>query len=288
MPGIRAASSRRPRRDTVIPNGDRLRRRWKEISDERRIAQDDFVFGIGFTLRTFQRALAGERITKISLEQIARALSIPYKEAVLTGPPKTAFRPNTRNHLINGVEANVPGCGPVGQTIQAANELRLEFRRAIEYRHPPLTIDDFAGARQLIDAIRNLDLNNGHVHYYAGEIKRWTGMRERSRDDFFLYLDYYKDIFLPDHPEAISLEECYENAHGYCGERTAWIHHLLALDLGAEGRSKKDAALLEHALNHANAALEYFSSGFVQFEPTASIRDSLETEITKQRGFFQF
>jgi hypothetical protein len=274
-----SARLQQARRDTAMPNGDQLRRRFKEISDELGMTQAAFVTGKGFTLRTFQRALAGERISKIAIEQIARTLAIPYEQAILARPPKAAIRYSSGGQLFNGAEVDVLECGPPGRIIEAANELRSEFRRTVEYRHPPLPVEDFAKARQLIDAIRDLDLNNGHVHYYAGEIKRWTGMRERSRDDFFLYLDYYKDIFLPNHPKAISLEECYRSAHGYCGERTAWIHHLLALDLGAEGRSQKDIALLELALNHANAALRYFAGGFIQFGATAGIRDALEEEI---------
>jgi transcriptional regulator with XRE-family HTH domain len=246
MVGSHTAKARYRRRDTVVPNGDRLRRRFNELG----LTQADFLIGRGFTLRTLQRAFAGERITRISLEQIAQALSLPYGEAALGSDARN--RPNLITKRIHHPSAIAAESleGDVfdevsRELIRAANELRLEFQRTAEYKRPPLDIEDFAKARQLIDGMRKLDPNNGHAHYYAGEIKRWTCMQERSRDDFFRYLDFYESVFVAMQPQRTSLEKCYLSAHGYCEERTGWIHHLLALDLGSEGKAKKDVVVFE-------------------------------------------
>jgi hypothetical protein len=77
------------------------------------------------------------------------------------------------------------------------------------------------------------------------------------------------------------LENCYRNGHGYCCERTAWIHHLLALDLWKRGRTKKDRGLLEHALKHTEAALIYFPRGFIQHTSTLCMRDAVERMLVK-------
>jgi hypothetical protein len=93
-----------------------------------------------------------------------------------------------------------------------------------------------------------LDPNNGYAHYYAGEAKRWMGMREASHRDFYRYLSYVESSLFPAGVPAVDLEASYRLVHGYCAERTAWIHHLLAFDLWSSRRCKKDLARISHRI----------------------------------------
>jgi hypothetical protein len=73
------------RRDTAKPNGDLLRCRFSTLG----VTQTDFVAGRGFTLRTFQRALAGVPITKVALRKVAEALCLPYEQATADPGPRS-------------------------------------------------------------------------------------------------------------------------------------------------------------------------------------------------------
>jgi hypothetical protein len=274
----------RRRRDTATPNPDIIRCRFYELD----ITQTEFVVGRGFTLRTFQRALEGVAIAKISLRKIAEALSLPYEQVLVA---KEASHPRAANTTIVGdriltdVELIAAEDKAIthrdSRLIRLATNLRLEFQHATESRRPPLTAQDFTRVIRLINRIRRLDGNNGHAHYYAGEVKRWMGEREESHNDFFRYLDFYQEVFAPTQGEDAGLENCYRRGHGYCSERTAWIHHLLALDLWKLGRTKNDQGVLEHALKHAHAALDYFPAGFVQHTSTTRVRDALKSLLVK-------
>jgi hypothetical protein len=70
---IRQYRSRR--RDTAVPNADVIRAHFAALGN----TQAEFVAERGFTLRTFQRALAGVPISKIALRKMAEALSLPYE-----------------------------------------------------------------------------------------------------------------------------------------------------------------------------------------------------------------
>ena len=74
----------RIRRDTATPDADLLRSRFSELE----LTQTEFVTGRGFTLRTFQRALAGVTIAKVALRKIAEALSLPYEQIVVAHGPR--------------------------------------------------------------------------------------------------------------------------------------------------------------------------------------------------------
>lgn len=135
---------------------------------------------------------------------------------------------------------------------------------------------------RLIEALRRLDQNNGYAHYYAGEAKRWMGLREASHRDFYRYLSHFENSPLGAGDPLVDLEASYRLGHGYCAERTAWIHHLLAFDLWASRHRRKDPGLLKHALRHVEAALAYFPGGFVQHQSTASMRDAIRRRIAEQ------
>jgi hypothetical protein len=56
------------------------------------------------------------------------------------------------------------------------------------------------------------------------------GKHQASHRDLLAYLDYYYNVFTPGEAADPGLEICYRHGHGYCSERTAWVHYQLALD----------------------------------------------------------
>jgi hypothetical protein len=227
------------RRDTALANGEVIRRRFAELE----VNQTEFVDTRGFTLRTFQRALAGERISRIALRKIAEALALSYEEVDLArGEHRSALAPDRRPDAERAggcgrasSEGRAGIDGPSGnpcipEIVTLAYELRHAFQRATECRHPPLREVDFAAVRRLIDRLRALDASNGHAFYYAAESNRWMGRREAGRREFLCYLDHYYKVFAAGEPGDLGLEDCYRLGHGYCRDRTVWVHHRLALD----------------------------------------------------------
>jgi transcriptional regulator with XRE-family HTH domain len=268
--------AQRRRSDTAAVNGPLVRRRIRELG----FTQAEFAAENDIPQRTLERALAGGRILKVLLVRIAAALSLPYAD-VVAGDPRTSRVAPRASFAPPGTENGSGSRARNRRLIRSANQLRSEFQRATEGRKPPLAADDFGAATPLIDAMCALDANNGHAHYYAGEVKRWIGRREESHHHFFRYLDFYQQVFAPIQETDAGLEHCYRTAHGYCRERTAWIHHLLALDLWRQGRAKRDRGILAHALNHADAALSYFPGGFIQYTSTTTVREAIGLAIAK-------
>jgi hypothetical protein len=108
---------------------------------------------------------------------------------------------------------------------------------------------DFTRADKDVDDILKLDPANGHGLYYAGEVQGVSDPQslftpiscvkpEKLGKD--PNLDIYEKSFLRyiDVENAVQdkakqdfgSETCYKHASGYCGQRTAWINHLLAND----------------------------------------------------------
>ena len=170
---------------------------------------------------------------------------------------------------------------PPDQLVRTADELRRAFRTATENRKPPLSREAFRQVLRLISTMQQLDTNNGHAHYYSGEVNRWMGMHRESHEGFFRYLDFASTR--PKGTET-SVEECYGRADGYCRQRTGWIHHLIANDLYSEARSNPDGiaklSLYESGLRHTKAALDWYPGGFIQHIPTKALAETLHREIT--------
>lgn len=113
----------------------------------------------------------------------------------------------------------------------------------------------------LSGVVAAFDPENGHALYYQGEAYRSLGSRTDMRGAFQKYL-----AVADGHAEATkgSAHDCYERAQGYCGERTAWVNHLMANDyyrnsLGAQSSGSSD---LSTSLRYERAVLAIRSRGF--------------------------
>ncbi len=180
---------------------------------------------------------------------------------------------------------------------QRASELRAHFRHAADILEQSGTAD-FSDAETDIASLKELDPKNGNAWYYAGEVKRVKDKRFTSErcpkmplpengtlitfdKDFYRYLENIKDLPPNETGGNTGVELCYSRANGYCPQRTAWVHHLLANDLYAEATAESDPKSkiekLKNALGHAKDALKLYPqegerrAGFVQCIPTESL-----------------
>ena len=179
---------------------------------------------------------------------------------------------------------------PVQDTRHLSRQLLVEFGKA----RTQLTSTgraDFTAARQMVDAIREIDPQNGIAWYFAGEIQRvdnprlfdpkscfrgWprgtTGSLAGFQQDFLRYLETERELGEMTRITDWGTEVCYASSgRGYCPQRTAWIYHLLANDSFMEaGALDGDAriARLTDARNNVLQALRYNrpqgGSGFTQ------------------------
>lgn len=191
--------------------------------------------------------------------------------------------------------------------IQAlARQLRSEFGRAREAlaRNGKA---DFTQAEGTLEALRALDENNGHVWYYKGEIKRngnpdrftTKGVLKASagpfdrlheyQQDFLRYLEIAAALPESETSGAMGSEICYERPKGFCVQRTAWIHHLLAIDFYEEAMASAEprdrAAKLTRAAAHAKEARKYRrpegGEGFDQGIDTVALQMKVADAETK-------
>jgi hypothetical protein len=198
--------------------------------------------------------------------------------------------------------------GLVNKKIESAvKDLRL--------RYPEVRDDlssgsaDFSDVEKAIKFILKLDPRNGHGLYYAGEVKRIKNQslftpKSCLIEEKFIgspqSLDEYEDAFnryidiekaLPENERAgnYSAETCYQRVSGYCPQRTAWIHHLLANDLYVQAMSLINihdrADKLQRALEHAHAAEKLYKDdqgqpGFGQCKATVALINEAEESLT--------
>jgi hypothetical protein len=189
------------------------------------------------------------------------------------------------------------------QILRLANELRQHFNDARNKLEASGTID-FSDAENDVRALFKLDADNGFAWYYSGEIKRSKDTArftpksclrvplsatnvdlDAYENDFYRYLDYAASLPVTETVGDIGGDTCYKRPKGYCPQRTAWIHHLLASDLYAEALAASDPKTrvekLKKALDHANAALKlYPPDGFIQCNmPTTTLTNALHDAL---------
>jgi hypothetical protein len=176
---------------------------------------------------------------------------------------------------------------PDSLIIDAAREMRKEYHKIIDNQIPPIRYSDFADVDFLVRFIRRIDPDNGHAHYYAGEIKRMADMKDEAIREFLNYLETYENRPSIDMIDDTGAEICYRIAHGYCKQRTGWIHHLLAVyfmnDCEKEREATKIRILAGRASLYANNALKFYPKGFTQYIPTVSIIDKAEKIVKKDQ-----
>jgi len=177
------------------------------------------------------------------------------------------------------------------QTLRIVRQLREEFKRVLDTHQFPFAANDFRRVDELLIVIRQLDQDNGHLHYYTGEIKRKLGRKIDSHRDFFRYLEVEQTLTQSEREGTLDAEVCYQRAKGYCRQRTAWICHLLANDFFDAGKRTDNLELkrryLKDALSYANCVFKKYPSGFSdpsQLIPTSVLQKELNKMLVDCSG----
>ncbi len=165
--------------------------------------------------------------------------------------------------------------------IEASKILRDEIHSVTDNKHKDFVLDDFKNVYPIIDFILAIDSNNGHAIYFKGEIYRLLNDNDRFLKYFQLYLDI-EDSIRSRLPKVTNARLCYETAHGYCEERTAWISQLLANYYYKKGISESDLSKklesLNIAMKHIQNVRIHFPNGFKSSSVTMSTLE-LETKL---------
>src|SRR6266849_489827 len=131
----------------------------------------------------------------------------------------------------------------------------------------------FENVLDLSGVLAAAEPENGHALYYQGEAQRSLHLRTDMRGSFQKYLqgaEHDPDSLVGD------AHECYLHPAGYCGERTAWINHLMANDYYEEAQTVPANVRLDSlntALNYEKHVLEIRPHGFYTLE---AVRSSCE------------
>jgi hypothetical protein len=196
----------------------------------------------------------------------------------------------------------------VANPLELARRLRIEFMRARDNTQPARA-NNFAQAENLVQALKNIDPQNGHAWYFAGEIKRVQNERLFTRKSCFKgwgeeagSLDDYQQDFYAYREVALTLpateigadpgaEVCYARANGYCAQRLAWIYHLFANDFflhAAALHGMRRYTALQQAQEFAEQARHYRrpegGEGFNQCQDSASLLHSIADALDASKG----
>lgn len=184
-----------------------------------------------------------------------------------------------------------PECSPEMLRVQL---VRAGVDKAIVIKSSARTMRD-EYRLQFFDCVYGLagvllqdDQDNGHGLYYAGEVWRERAKqdnakadlaREQMRQHFFRYLSV--EVNLPAGERNGDAAICYQREKGYCGERTAWVSHLMAVDYYQEGQKSTDRDI---KLQRFQRALEFLKKdlqfgGFDQLIPSSVLKKKLEKEL---------
>ena len=120
-----------------------------------------------------------------------------------------------------------------------------------------------------------------------------TGL-DTYHEDFYQYLELARKQPTSVTSGDMGSEICYESPKGFCAQRTAWIHHLLANDFYEEAMATADphvrAAKLKRAGEHAREARKYRRPeggvGFDQGTDTVALQQKI-TEALSAMGLRQ-
>jgi hypothetical protein len=164
----------------------------------------------------------------------------------------------------------------------------LAFARVLRQEYGQRQYDRIYQATELLGRVYH---DNGHLAYYQGEIWRVRKNSQEMRKSFLRYLELESNQ--PDQNRSGDGEVCY-NLHpeGFCGERTAWVCHLMAGEyydeaLHANGVEKK--TYLEQAAKYVECERKWFPSGFIQNNPPKIIpsevlRDDVDQLLKELEG----
>ena len=161
-------------------------------------------------------------------------------------------------------------------------KVMLAFARVLRQECRQRQYDRIYQATELLGRIYH---DNGHLAYYQGEIWRARNNSPEMRKSFLRYLEMESNQ--PEQDRTGDGEVCYNfRPEGFCGERTAWICHLMAGEyydqaIHANGVEKK--TYLEQAAKYVECERSRFPGGFIQNDPPKVIpTEVLRRDVERQ------
>jgi len=167
-------------------------------------------------------------------------------------------------------------------------KVMLEFANVLRQEYGQRQYERIYQATELLGRIYP---DNGHLAYYQGEIWRIRKNSPEMRKSFLRYLQM--EGGQPEQARSGDGEACYNlRPEGFCGERTAWVCHLMAGEyydqaIHANGVEKK--TFLEEAAKYVECERKRFPSGFIQNNPpriipSVVLRDDVEQQLKELDG----
>jgi hypothetical protein len=162
----------------------------------------------------------------------------------------------------------------------------LAFARVLRQEYGQRHYDRIYQATELLGRIYH---DNGHLAYYQGEIWRVRKNSQEMRKSFLRYLEMESNQ--PEQDRSGDGEVCYNlRPEGFCGERTAWVCHLLAgeyYDQAVHANGVEKKTYLEQAAKKVECERKRFPSGFIQNNPPKVIpsevlRGNVEQQLKEQ------
>jgi hypothetical protein len=164
----------------------------------------------------------------------------------------------------------------------------LAFAKVLRQEYRQRQYDRIYQATELLGRIYH---DNGHLAYYQGEIWRVRRNSAEMRKAFLRYLDL--ESKQPEQGRSGDGEVCYNlRPEGFCGERTAWICHLLAgeyYDQAVHANVAEKMIYFEQAAKYVECEKKWFPSGFIQNDPpkiipTEVLRGNVEQQLKELEG----
>ena len=142
----------------------------------------------------------------------------------------------------------------------------LAFAKVLRQEYAQRQYDRIYQATELLGPIFH---DNGHLAYYQGEVWRITKNTPEMRKSFLKYLEL--ESHQPEQDRSGDGEVCYNlRPEGFCGERTAWVCHLMAgeyYDQAIHTNGVEKKTYLEQAAKYVECERKGFPTGFIQNNP---------------------
>jgi hypothetical protein len=141
--------------------------------------------------------------------------------------------------------------------------------------------------RDVTNLLLRLDRNNGHALYFSGEIDWHRRQADHGQKQFYAYLGEVDRLSPQLRGGDKTLAAC-RSPKGYCLERTAWIHHLLANDLYDRAVEEEHGGGNAHGIwisvfTHTCSAKKLHNDvGFNQLIATATIEQEIRKRLPTQ------
>jgi|GEM_PF-6978596 len=159
------------------------------------------------------------------------------------------------------------------------------FQEALPGPQSPVSDEAVSDATDIMYA---LDKNNGHALYFSGELDWHRHKKDNGETQFYAYLEEEQRTKPQFRKNDLATAAC-RNPKGFCQERTAWIHHLMANALYQKAVDQERSGppplgvWLEALEQTCGAKILFKNTGFAQLTSTATLEQEIEKRLSNKR-----